>query len=65
MKERGEHLQQLSYRNPMSYKKKTENAVIFENASRDVPFTDLTSNQFIDGMRKIYELEPFISVYSI
>lgn len=24
------------------------------------PFTDLTSNQFIDGMRKIYELEPFI-----
>jgi hypothetical protein len=27
-----------------------------------VPFTDLTSNQFIDGMRKIFELEPFIKI---
>jgi len=29
-----------------------------------VPFTDLTSNQFIDGMRKIFELEPLIKIYS-
>ena len=28
----------------------------------ELPFTDLTSNQFIDGMRKIYELEPFIKL---
>jgi hypothetical protein len=30
-----------------------------------LPFTDLTSNQFIDGMRKIFELEPFIKIHSI
>jgi hypothetical protein len=33
--------------------------------SGDVPFTDLTSNQFIDGMKKIFELEPFIKIHSI
>ena len=36
-----------------------------EKMSGNVPFTDLTSNQFIDGMRKIYELEPFIKIHSI
>jgi hypothetical protein len=30
-----------------------------------LPFTDLASNQFIDGMRKIFELEPFIKIHSI
>ena len=30
-----------------------------------LPYTDLTSNQFIDGMRKIFELEPFIKNHSI
>jgi len=30
-----------------------------------MPFTDLTSNQFIEGMRKIFELEPFIKIHSI
>lgn len=34
-------------------------------ASYYLPFTDLTSNQFIDGMKKIFELEPFINIYSI
>lgn len=43
-------------------KEKTGNIVISENVSGDVPFTDLTSNQFIEGMRKIYELEPFIKL---
>ncbi|MFW9874899.1 MAG: hypothetical protein ACFFG0_17470 [Candidatus Thorarchaeota archaeon] len=28
-----------------------------------MPFTELTSNQFIDGMKKIFELQPFIDVY--
>jgi hypothetical protein len=32
--------------------------------SGDVPFTDLTSNQFIDGIKKIFELEPFIKIHS-
>ena len=27
-----------------------------------MPFTELTSNQFIEGMKKIFELEPFIDV---
>ncbi len=30
-----------------------------------LPFTDLTSNQFIDGMKKIFELEPFIKLYPL
>lgn len=46
-------------------KEKTGNIVISENVSGDMPFTDLTSNQFIDGMRKIYDLEPFIKIHSI
>ena len=44
----------------MSYKKKTGNIIISENLSGDVPKADLTSNHFIEGMRKIYELQPFI-----
>ncbi len=35
--------------------------IISENVSGDVGLTDLTSNPFIDGMKKIYELEPFIN----
>lgn len=27
-----------------------------------MPFNELTSNQFIDGMKKIFELEPFINI---
>ncbi len=45
--------------------KKTRNIVISENVSGYMPFTDLTSNQFIDGMRKIFELESFIKIHSI
>jgi hypothetical protein len=30
--------------------------------SGDVPFTALTSNQFAEGMRKIYDLEPLIKL---
>jgi hypothetical protein len=30
--------------------------------SWDVPFTALTSNQFMEGMKKIFELEPFIKL---
>jgi hypothetical protein len=32
--------------------------------SGNVPFTALTSNQFIEGMKKIFELEPFIKLHS-
>ena len=32
---------------------------------KDLPFTDLTSNHFIEGMQKIFELEPFIKIYSM
>jgi hypothetical protein len=42
-------------------KEKAGNTINFENVSGDVPFTDLTSNQFIDGMKKIFELQPFIN----
>ena len=28
-----------------------------------MPFTELTSNQFIGGMKKVFELQPFIDVY--
>jgi len=27
-----------------------------------MPFNELTSNRFIDGMKKIFELQPFINV---
>ena len=27
-----------------------------------MPFSELISNQFIDGMKKIFELEPFINI---
>jgi hypothetical protein len=46
-------------------KEKTGKTFISENISGYLPFTDLTSNQFIDGMRKIYELESFIKIYSM
>jgi len=45
--------------------KKTERLAISDKTFGDVPFTDLTSNQFIDGIRKIFELEPFIKIYSM
>ena len=31
------------------------------NINKNMGLTDLTSNPFIDGMKKIYELEPFIN----
>jgi site-specific DNA recombinase len=42
--------------------KKAEHLAISDKTFGNVPFTDLTSNQFIDGMRKIFELEPFINI---
>jgi hypothetical protein len=44
---------------------KTGQILFEESLSGELPFTDLTSNQFIDGMRKIFELEPFIKIYSM
>ena len=35
-----------------------------EKMSGNVPFTALTSNQFAEGMRKIYDLEPLIKLRS-
>jgi hypothetical protein len=36
--------------------------IISDNASGDVGSTGAFSNQFIDGMRLLYELEPLIKV---
>jgi hypothetical protein len=33
--------------------------------SWDAPLTALTSNQFAGGMKKIFELEPFIKLHSV
>jgi hypothetical protein len=41
---------------------KTGNIVISENVSRDVPRIGAFSNQFLEGMKQLYELEPFIKV---
>lgn len=38
---------------------------MLKDAGKGLPFSDLTSNQFIDGMRKIYELEPFIKMTTL
>lgn len=46
-------------------KKKSGNTIKFENVSGDVPFTELTSNQFVEGMSKIYDLELLIKLNSI
>lgn len=47
------------------FNEKTGQILFEETLSGHVPFTDLTSNQFIEGMRKIFELEPFIKIRSI
>ena len=44
---------------------KTGQVLFEESLSGELPFTDLTSNQFIEGMRKIFELEPFIKIHPI
>jgi hypothetical protein len=51
-------------KNKVLENEKTGQDLFCETLSGELPFTDLTSNQFIDGMRKIYELEPFIKTYS-
>ncbi|MFW9876497.1 MAG: hypothetical protein ACFFG0_25670 [Candidatus Thorarchaeota archaeon] len=28
-----------------------------------MPFTEITSNQFIDGIKKIFELRAFVDIY--
>ena len=43
-------------------RKKAERLTISDKTFGNVPIIDLTSNQFIDGMRKIIELEPFINI---
>jgi hypothetical protein len=45
----------------VSNNEKGGDGIISENRSCNVGLTDLTSNPFIDGMKKIYELEPFIN----
>jgi hypothetical protein len=44
---------------------KTRQNLFEETLSGEMPFTDLTSNQFTEGMGKIFELEPFIKIYSM
>ena len=43
-------------------KEKTGNIFISENVSGYVPSTGAFSNQFIDGMKKFYELQSFLDV---
>lgn len=44
--------------------KKAERLDISDKTFGNVPMTGQLSNQFIEGMRKIYELEPFIKMES-
>ena len=41
---------------------KTGNTFISENVSGDVPSTGAFSNQFLEGMKQIYRLEPLLEV---
>jgi hypothetical protein len=45
--------------------KKAERLALSDKTFGEMPYTDLTSNQFIDGMKKIFELEPFIKIHSM
>jgi hypothetical protein len=42
--------------------KKTGQILFSETLSGEMPFIGQLSNHFIEGMRKIYELEPFIKM---
>ena len=42
--------------------KKPERLGISDKTFGNVPMTGQLSNQFVEGMRKIYELEPFIKL---
>lgn len=55
----------IMQKNKVLENEKTGQRLFEETLSGGLPFTDLTSNQFVDGMRKIFELEPFIKIYSI
>jgi hypothetical protein len=43
-------------------KQKTGNAFTSENISGDVPSPGAFSNQFIEGMKKLYELQSFLDI---
>ena len=43
-------------------KEKTGNTSVSKNVSGDMPSTGAFSNQFLEGMKLLYELEPFIKV---
>ena len=44
--------------------KKAEHLAISDKTFGNVPMTGQLSNHFVEGMRKIYELEPFIKMES-
>ena len=48
---------------PKPQDKKAERFYISDKTFGNMPFTDLTSNQFIDGMKKIFALERFIKIH--
>lgn len=58
----------LAHPEPYFYKKsalqkgKNGNAFISENVSGNVPSTGAFSNKFLEGMKQLYKLEPFIKV---
>ena len=43
-------------------KEKTGQMLLFETLSGGLPSTGAFSNQFLEGMKQLYELEPFIKV---
>jgi hypothetical protein len=48
----------------VSENEKTGQILFEESLSGGMPMTGQLSNHFIEGMRKIYELEPFIKMES-
>lgn len=51
-------------KNKVLENEKTGQTIFEESLSDELPMTGQLSNHFIEGMRKIYELEPFIKMQS-
>ncbi len=54
----------IMQRNKVLQNEKTGQILFEESLSGELPMTGQLSNHFVEGMRKIYELEPFIKMES-
>ncbi len=52
----------IMQRNKVLQNEKTGQILFEESLSGELPSTGAFSNQFLDGMKQLYELEPFIKV---